>query len=769
MAHRESRKSRPERKRQSKARLKAGDRSAHLLAKLLVAGIPVLLALTTVLYAPCFNDYMIPKAAAVHCTVALLVALWLMRGVLSERLHIVRSPLYLPLAAYLTVSLVALAAAHNLAKGAESLLLQMWFFALCLLVLNTFQQAAAAKRVLWTVALLSLAVSSLGILQYFGVHLIPVPQASGDLAISTLGNPNFVAHYLDIAILVTAGLLVAERRGWQRGVLGLTLLASATHMVVTMSRGGWLAVSLGVIVLVLLVKPTRRWASAAVLAITVLALLSPVAELVLDSIPLTQSESLRDRASEVAAQTWDRALSMLDGADFSITQRRIIWGDTINMARSNLFLGVGPGNYELFLPAYRTMPRHRAWRDLMGERGETAFYAHNEYLEVLAESGVPGLVALLWVVGVVLWLGWRAVAGADSSPTPRVIKASCMAAVAAALVHAFFSFNLQDPTSASHFWVLVGVLAVLSRLDNQRAGADNGSGEQTRMELDLHGWRRLATAGAAAAVLALGLNTGMGLLMGDYHYFQGRKYDRFAQPNRAALSWRRAIEWREHDFRYHHMLGKASLEAGRTRQAVSALLRSVELHPYNASALRLLGSGLQELGQLDKAVKALRRAVRLDPLRPSGYRQLALAYREKGSFANAIETWEQALALTPENAALLNSLGVDHARAGQVEEAAEALERAAHLDPSDQEIQANLGMVYVALGRFEEGESKLNRALASEPDRPAWHLYLAQHYANSKRLDAAWREARAALRLAPENPSAQQLVETLEQARKSSR
>ena len=52
------------------------------------------------------------------------------------------------------------------------------------------------------------------------------------------------------------------------------------------------------------------------------------------------------------------------------------------------FLGVGPGNYPAVYERYYIPP----WREALG-------HAHNYYLNMAAEAGIPGLLALLLMLG----------------------------------------------------------------------------------------------------------------------------------------------------------------------------------------------------------------------------------------------------------------------------------------------------------------------------------------------------------------------------------
>lgn len=737
----------------------------YLLEALLEAGVPALVVLITLLYAPYFSDYMIPKTAALHSMVALLLGIWLVKAVVQGRLRLERSPLYLPFLGYLAIALLTLAFAYNLRQGGEVLLTQAWLLVFFVLVFDSFRDPKAAFRVLWTVVCVSLVVSILGVLQYSGIHLIPLPKAYGDLPVSTLGNTNFVAHYLEIVIVLAAGLLMAHRQRGARILLAVTLVAASCHMVLTKNRGGWLATSVGLLVLFLLreKKPGKRvdWKSAIILGAVLVALLSPAVELVLDNVRVRDGESLYGRLEEIAEQTVDRALSSFQAGEFTISQRRIIWTDTLDLISDHFWLGVGPGNYELFLPAYRSLVRHREWKEVMGERRQVAYRAHNEYLEVFAESGVFGLGAWLWIMGTLLWTGYGFQKRQTDGPV-RAIAGSCLAVLAAVLVHCLFSFNLQDPTAAAHFWLIGGLLMALGRKDT---GTAQGGRGPYLVDLSLGRFLKPLVSILAALVILGGGYLGLCILMGDYYYFRGLQKNEVGHPRRAVLAFQEAIGWRSYDFRYYHMLGMMYLKIGGEWEAEQALTRSVELHPNNAPALRLLGKALYLQDRGEEAAGVLQRALQLEPLEFDAYQWLALAYRQQGAHDEAIETWKQALAFDPEDAALLNSLAVEQAKAGKLEEAVGVLQQGARLHPRDAQMRGNLGSIYLAMEKEAQAEPLLLQAVELDPAGVEWRLRLAQMYMRQKKRQLAKSQVEAVLEKEPDNQDAQQLAQGLRQLR----
>jgi O-antigen ligase len=139
--------------------------------------------------------------------------------------------------------------------------------------------------------------------------------------------------------------------------------------------------------------------------------------------------------------------------------------DTWRMAQEFPWWGSGLGSYEHVFPAFKTTFRTGVFQ-----------HAHNDYLEMLAETGWPGLLSYLAFLGWVLLRGgrWIVAAARQSRTWPsrrlrRAILASgAWAGILAFAAHALVAFPLHVPANALMFFVLVGLLLALCRPEASR-------------------------------------------------------------------------------------------------------------------------------------------------------------------------------------------------------------------------------------------------------------------------------------------------------------
>ena len=298
-----------------------------------------------------------------------------------------------------------------------------------------------------------------------------------DSATGTFVNRNHLAGYLELAIplalvLVLLGLSwrrqdlrrasVRPGRGaWGSGARRAALLCAVALMFLTMgltqSRGGMLSClgGLGIGALVFGAWRQRLTARRIAVGAAVLAALALV---------WLQSPQLLHRF----------------GGDLRLSpySRPSIWRETLVMARDFPLFGVGLGNFEFVFPHYQP-PGAQTYFD----------QAHNDYLQLLAETGLLGAACFAWlfvrIFALVLRRLWRA------PPERALLALASITGVAGLLLHSFTDFNLHIPSNALLFVVALGALVRL--LDRGDAAA----------ALSLQPLRSRALA--VAAIVAAGL------------------------------------------------------------------------------------------------------------------------------------------------------------------------------------------------------------------------------------------------------------------------
>ncbi|MEJ2745757.1 MAG: O-antigen ligase family protein [bacterium] len=162
--------------------------------------------------------------------------------------------------------------------------------------------------------------------------------------------------------------------------------------------------------------------------------------------------------------------------DRNVTKRLVVWKDALRMIRARPIIGVGPGEFKTACHRFEDASETKKIAHAPQDRVIYRDHAHNLFLQVGAESGIAGLVALAWGMAVV----FRAVCDRmrnESDPARR----SMVQCIAAALL-AFIIFSVTDcswtgrfsGSSFMHinFIVMLAIAMLYAMTDVNRVGAE---------------------------------------------------------------------------------------------------------------------------------------------------------------------------------------------------------------------------------------------------------------------------------------------------------
>lgn len=145
---------------------------------------------------------------------------------------------------------------------------------------------------------------------------------------------------------------------------------------------------------------------------------------------------------------------------------RFSWEELAGEVRPAFFQNTAEmiGNYPIFGTGLGTYMHAYAMYEKKSLGGRVVDHAHNDYLELLAESGVVAAMSLiLFGFGSVGYLFVKWMKRRDY--VVRGVVLGCMAGVVAILIHSFTDFNLHIPANAVYF---VTLLALGMRVGNTK-------------------------------------------------------------------------------------------------------------------------------------------------------------------------------------------------------------------------------------------------------------------------------------------------------------
>ena len=239
-------------------------------------------------------------------------------------------------------------------------------------------------------------------------------------------NPNDLATFLMVTLLLVIPQIF-KKPTISSGVLWLLTFLLSGCLILSQSRGAFLGFWVGLLFLLILYTKQRRiW-------ITAVAVFFMTAGLFL----LTRS----------------RPLQAITFTDPSSVERRFMLNTACQMIRSRPVFGVG---LHTFMANYTTYS---------ADPNQGPAYAHNCFLQIMAETGLIGLVSFLIFLVLLFFFCLRALKTSDEQlHSAKLWLSGLLAALVAFLVQSAFDTNFYALRQVTLFWVLAGLGIGLSAL-----------------------------------------------------------------------------------------------------------------------------------------------------------------------------------------------------------------------------------------------------------------------------------------------------------------
>lgn len=511
-----------------------------------------------------FDSYLV-KLWIVQLGCALLFIMFLYQYLYGKTTITVSRPVLVLLSVYLFINILSWYLIPIPHRYAAQLTLAAFvtYIVLCFLTAHYLNKNIYRDRavIAWIGA--TVIVALIGMYHYY----------TGFRVISTLGNENFLASHLTLTIPVTLGFFW---RYWrqkssfikQTFLLGLglgILLLFFTVLYQTHSRGSWLGLSLALSIFAVFagIKPGRRFIAAALIVIT---------------------------AGIISITPW--------GVQFAANQLRggvrlPIWESTIFMITQKPWLGWGKGAFFIFYPQFRV-----TYYWLARTPTDLTTHAHNEYLQIFAETGIIGLVAFLILIYLVLKIAIRKI-NEINNPDQRYLLIGLMTGLLGLLIHNIVCNNLQMPSSSIFMWLTIGLII----------GEANKNGK-----LFKHCKRSLVILLAMTGIIAIIMwKTVVQPGMAQYYFKKGIFSRQVGLWEEALNNYQRALKWYNWDAEMHYRLAYACIQTGKLDQAISEYERVMEIAPDYGYVYRNLGVVMLEKQEWQQSVVYFLQSLRINP------------------------------------------------------------------------------------------------------------------------------------------------------------
>jgi O-antigen ligase len=443
---------------------------SKILDKTIAVGLLALVAFTAL----AFGTVEPWSIALFELGATLLLLLWAVKAVIDKRLTVNVPTTTLPLIFFVALALIECITftasdgrRHALSMDVDStrstVIMLILLLVSFIIAVNFFASRERLGTLISFLVIYGVALALFGLIQNFTwegrVYGFRVSKAS--VAFGPFINRNHFAGYMEMLIPVPISLVVARvvrKQSWM--FYGFAAAIMGLSLVMSKSRGGIISLMAGLIFIAVassqLRKNKERRSLEQNTAASVLKRIGAVAAIgaaIFIGVIWIGAEEVVRRAGETIDQV--RSANQQE----TYTSREWIWKDTWKMVRANPLLGVGIGAYETVYPTYAS--------------GDDPYFridfAHNDYLQVLADAGIVGGLLALWFIVLVA----RAVLSGINASDPLIaaMALSAGAGIFSILVHSLFDFNLQIPSNSLLFLLLSAVASYAG------ASADRSNGE----------------------------------------------------------------------------------------------------------------------------------------------------------------------------------------------------------------------------------------------------------------------------------------------------
>jgi len=411
--------------------------------------------------------------------------------------------------------------------------------------------------------------------------------------------PNHLAGLLEVVGIFGVSLTFWGRWPiWARVLLAYATIVCYVGLALTGSRGGYLSGMASLLVFgalsLVVVRASRpgrllKFGAIAMLALTSFAVGS--------GLLIRQSDFLGERAGNI-----------IDTKNMRVD----LWRAALEQWRIEPVFGTGSGTYRFYGRQFRAEQMQNDPIDV-----------HNDYLQLLCEYGLVGVVGFLLFFFIHLRRGWRslkhfaskAAAGREMLLSNRLaLNIAALAALAAYVIHSAVDFNLHIPANAMLLALVFGILA--------HSGTSHDSGARGP---DTTKFPRIATAFLGGILLIQCVR----LFPAEYYGERARTALRDENPAESIVLVSKALLYERQNPDLFFYLGRAML--ARAHQS-----EQTEARP----------------AFYERAVAAFEEAYRLAPLDGTYPLNLAFTYDEMGRFEEAESMFSVARSRDPRSTAV---------------------------------------------------------------------------------------------------------------------
>lgn len=710
--------------------------------------------------------YFLETRLLIYLVFLALFALWLIQKLLvSEFKPIIKTPLDGSLVFLLIAALVSMLKTGSLEASLDGFLLILVYCLAFWLVAGNVKTFGQAKGVGVSLLVSASLLSVYGIYQHLiGFEILRqyveeeavLERTSRVLA--TFTSPNVLASLLILTLPLAFAFLLEARYWWQKFLAGLAVVVMSNCFILTYSRGAYFSFFVVLVIVgFLLVKRnvgklfTPRVKRKVLVSFLTLSLTVASTYVGLFFLGRLFSSTLAYEGLTPTAATT------------SFLGRFYFWQGAARIIKDSPVIGSGVGTFARKLPSYQIGSFYSK-------------YAHNTYLEVFAEMGLVGCLALLTALFILIR---KQIGGLlDRKESHQIFfKAALLVGCLGFLIHNFVDYGWYIPVTGVFFWTAAGLSMVWPTLGEEFSLREESRREVPRAAVFLS----VVVTLALIAMVFLACQAEIYSLRGDYLSEHGRWRD-------SSSYFGRAVKFNPLSGRYRLKLAEAYFQRARQgeRELISRAVeegkKGVALEPiwaYHWARLGVFYWSQDEHGEAEELLEQGKKLAPNDPYFPLlkgdfyaslNRHQLAISeYQEAtllgkyygewlsdGRISSKIDRYSQAIWFNIIRAHL--GLAQEWTKLKKYHSALAEYNKVIQLWPQGSVAYGGRGYIYQRQGRYEAAIKEYQKAIKLDPGKVEFYLDLGLLYEKMGQLKLARENFEKVLQLSPGHSAAQKAL-----------
>ena len=234
------------------------------------------------------------------------------------------------------------------------------------------------------------------------------------------------------------------------------------------------------------------------------------------------------------------------------------------------------------------------------------------------------------------------------------------------------------------------------------------------------------------------------------YYRQGQSAIQDKKPEKAAISYTRAIKFDKKNLQAHLGIALAKGEQENYKEASSLYKIFVIMDPKDAVAYFNFGFVLDMQGRIDESIEMYKKALDLNPNDADGYYNLAIMLTTQENHEEAQKHYLKALELQPSDAyKVLNCFGYSYFLQGEFIKAVVELQKSIDLNGKYPLAYCNMSLILFCKGKCEEAHRNFEEGMrileGDQSKRKAIKEKIASYTSEKIRLETKLNENRGRL------------------------